>query len=251
MKKLMQILTILILAISLCATVSAENTQNKNEPLEFDPFENNDEEFSSGTNAAEISDPIEGYNRVIHAFNDKLYYYFLKPVAKGYSFIVPKPARVCVNRVFYNAAMPKRFVNCLLQGKLQGAGTELARFSINTTFGLGGLFNPAGKCIKDYNEDSGKTLGHYGIGTGMYIVWPLLGPSSLRGTAGTVLDTALNPLTYVKMEFWQKLAIRSYYSVNDTSLRLGEYEDLKQSAVDPYIALRNAYFQHRQNALNN
>ena len=71
MKKLMLILTILILAISLCATVSAENTQNKNEPLEFDPFENNDEEFSSGTNAAEISDPIEGYNRVIHAFNDR------------------------------------------------------------------------------------------------------------------------------------------------------------------------------------
>ena len=251
MKKLMLILTILILAISLCATVSAENTQNKNEPLEFDPFENNDEEFSSGTNAAEISDPIEGYNRVIHAFNDKLYFYFLKPVAKGYSFIVPSPARVCVKQVFYNAAMPKRFVNCLLQGKLQGAGLELARFSINTTFGLGGLFNPAGKCIKDYNEDSGKTLGHYGIGTGMYIVWPLLGPSSLRGTAGTVLDTALNPLTYVNMEFWQKLSIRGYYAVNDTSLRLGEYGDLKQSAIDPYIALRNAYFQHRQNALNN
>ena len=251
MKKLMLILTILILAISLCATVSAENTQNKNEPLEFDPFENNDEEFSSGTNAAEISDPIEGYNRVIHAFNDKLYFYFLKPVAKGYSFIVPRPARVCVKQVFYNAAMPKRFVNCLLQGKLQGAGLELARFSINTTFGLGGLFNPAGKCIKDYNEDSGKTLGHYGIGTGMYIVWPLLGPSSLRGTAGTVLDTALNPLTYVNMEFWQKLSIRGYYAVNDTSLRLGEYEGLKQSALDPYIALRNAYFQHRQNALNN
>ncbi|GAG26999.1 unnamed protein product, partial [marine sediment metagenome] len=97
MKRLMLILTILILAISLCATVSAENTQNKNEPLEFDPFENNDEELFGSTNG-EISDPIEGYNRVIHAFNDKLYYYFLKPVAKGYSFIVPKPARVCVNR---------------------------------------------------------------------------------------------------------------------------------------------------------
>jgi phospholipid-binding lipoprotein MlaA len=147
--------------------------------------------------------------------------------------------------------MPKRFVNCLLQGKLQGAGTELARFSINTTFGLGGLFNPAGKCLEDFNEDSGQTLGNYGIGTGMYIVWPLLGPSSLRGTAGTVLDTALNPLTYVKMKFWEKLSIRGYYSVNDTSLRLGEYEDLKQSAIDPYIALRNAYFQHRQDALNN
>ena len=147
--------------------------------------------------------------------------------------------------------MPRRFVNCLLQGKLEGAGSELARFSINTTFGLGGLFNPAGKCIKDYDEDSGKTLGHYGIGTGMYIVWPFLGPSSLRGTAGTVLDFALHPVTYLNIESWQKLSIKGYYTVNDTSLRLGEYEALKQSAVDPYIALRNAYFQHRQNALNN
>jgi phospholipid-binding lipoprotein MlaA len=251
MKKLILILTVLTLAISFCSTVSAENTQNNNGVAEFDPFENSDEELSSGTAVGEIFDPIEGYNRVMYAFNDKLYHYFLKPVAKGYSFVVPKPARVSVKRVFYNLAMPKRFVNCLLQGKLKGAGTELARFSINTTFGLGGLFDPAGKCIEDYNEDSGQTLGHYGIGTGMYIVWPFLGPSSLRGTAGTVLDTVLNPLTYVQMEFWQKLSIRGYYTVNDTSLRLGEYESLKQSAVDPYIALRNAYFQHRQDALNN
>jgi phospholipid-binding lipoprotein MlaA len=251
MKKLMLILTILTLAISLCATVSAESTQNNNEPIEFDPFENNDEDLSSGSNAGEISDPIEGYNRVMHAFNDKLYYYLLKPVAKGYNFIIPKPARVSVRRVFYNAAMPKRFVNCLLQGKFEGAGTELARFSINTTFGLGGLFNPAGKCIKDYNENSGQTLGHYGIGTGMYIVWPFIGPSSLRGTAGTVLDIALSPLTYINMELWERASIRGYDKINDTSLRLGEYENLKESAIDPYIALRNAYFQHRQNALNN
>ncbi len=251
MKKLIVILTILTLITSFYATVLAESTQNKVEPIEFDPFENSDEELSSGTATEEIFDPIEGYNRAIHAFNDKFYFYFLKPVAKGYKFIVPKPARVSVNKVFYNAAMPKRFVNCLLQGKLQGAGTELARFSINTTIGLGGLFNPAGKYFKDYNEDSEQTLGHYGIGSGMYIVWPFLGPSSLRGTAGTVFDIALDPLTYVKMKLWEKIAIRGYYTVNDASLRLGEYEDLKQSAVDPYIALRNAYFQHRQSALNN
>jgi len=251
MKKLKLILFVLFLTISFHAAVSAESTDNKNETVEFDPFENDDEEFSSGTTDGEIFDPIEGYNRIMHAFNDKLYHYFLKPVAKGYNFIVPKPARVSVKRVFYNAAMPKRLVNCLLQGKLKGAGTEFARFSINTTFGLGGLFNPAGKCIEDYNEDSGQTLGHYGMGTGMYIVWPFLGPSSLRGTTGIVLDTALSPLTYLKMELWEKLSIRGYTKTNDTSLRLGEYEDLKESAIDPYIALRNAYFQHRQNALNN
>lgn len=250
MKKYILILVVLTLAISLCATVSAETIENNNEAVEFDPFENNDNKFSSGTVIGEIFDPIEGYNRVMHAFNDKLYHYLLKPVTKGYNFIVPKPARVSVKRVFYNVAMPKRFVNCILQGKFKGAGTELARFSINTTFGLGGLFNPAGKCIGEYNEDSGQTLGYYGMGTGIYIVWPFLGPSSIRGTTGAVLDTALNPLTYVNMEFWERLSIKSYLTVNDTSLRLGEYEDLKQSAVDPYISLRNAYFQHRQNAVN-
>lgn len=251
MKKLILIFIILIMTISFHATVSAESTDSENETFEFDPFENDDEELSSGTATGEIFDPIAGYNRAMHAFNDKLYYYFLKPVAKGYNFTIPKPARVSVKRVFYNAAMPKRFVNCLLQGKFKGAGTELARFSINTTFGLGGLFNPAGKCIKDYNEDSGQTLGHYGIGTGMYIVWPFIGPSSLRGTAGTVLDIALSPLTYINMELWQRVSIRGYNKINDTSLRLGEYEDLKESAIDPYIALKNAYFQHRQSALNN
>ena len=249
MKKLILILLVLILTISFYATGSAESTDNKNEAVEFDPFEN-DDELSSGKAAGEIFDPIEGYNRVMHAFNDKLYHYFLKPVAKGYDFIVPKPARVSVKRVFYNAAMPKRFVNCLLQGKLKGAGTEFARFSINTTFGLGGLFNPAGNCIEDYNEDSGLTLGHYGMGTGIYLVWPFLGPSSIRGTTGTVLDIALSPLTYVNMELWERLSIRNYETVNDTSLRLGEYEDLKKSAIDPYIALRNAYFQNRQSALS-
>jgi phospholipid-binding lipoprotein MlaA len=251
MKNLTLIIAILFLALSLYSTVSAETTQGKNEPIDFDPFENNNEQFSSGLNAGEISDPIERYNRVIHVVNDKLYFYLLKPIAKGYNFIVPKPARISVKRFFYNAAVPKRFINCLLQGKLKGAGTELARFSINTTFGLGGLFDPAGKCIEGFNEDSGQTLGHYGIGTGIYIVWPVLGPSSLRGTAGTVLDTALDPLTYINMKLWEKLAIRRYESFNDTSLRLGEYESLKQSAVDPYIALRNAYFQHRQDALDN
>ena len=250
MKKLILILTVLTLVISLCTSVSAENIQNINTAIEFDPFEENDDELSSGTVAEKISDPIEGYNRVMHEFNDKLYHYFVKPLAKGYNFIVPKPARLSINRVFYNAAMPKRVVNCLLQGKLRGAGTELGRFSINTTFGLGGLFNPAGKCIQDYDEDSGQTLGHYGVGTGMYIVWPFLGPSSIRGTTGLVLDTALSPLSYINMDLLERVSITSYETVNDTSLKLGEYESLTESAIDPYIAVRNAYFQNRQSDLN-
>ena len=136
MKKHILLLVLTLLAIPLCTAVSAETTQNNNTTIEFDPFEESDGDLSSGAVTGEIYDPTEGYNRVMHVFNDKLYHYFLKPVAKSYNFIVPKPARVSVNRVFYNIAMPKRFINCLLQGKFTGAGTELGRFTINTTFGI-------------------------------------------------------------------------------------------------------------------
>jgi len=217
--------------------------------METDPFETEDNELSSTVNRQQIADPLEKYNRLIHAFNDKLYFYFLKPVAKGYCFAVPKPARKSIKRVFYNAAMPGRFINCVFQGKFQGAGNELARFSINTTFGLGGIFSPAENCIRKYNEDSGQTLGTYGMGQGFYIVWPFLGPSSLRGTIGSLADTALNPLTYVQIKPIERLGIKAYTDVNDISLRLEDYEQLKKSALDHYISLRNAYFQYRQGAI--
>ena len=251
MNRFIILLTILLLSLTLIPTAAAENSANNRsvETLEDDPFENDDSEMSSIQNMEVISDPLEGYNRIINAFNDKLYFYFLKPVATGYDFIVPKPARVCVKRVFHNAAMPGRFINCLLQGKLTGAGRELSRFAINTTFGLGGLFSPAESCIKQYNEDSDQTLGYYGIGTGIYIVWPILGPSSLRGTIGKIIDTGLDPLNYTKIKVYERLSIKTYDTLNKTSLKLGEYEQLKKSAIDPYISLRNAYFQHRQNAV--
>ncbi len=253
MKKFIPVIAIIILIISFNDPVSAESTDNsdQNEAIENDPFENDDMELSSGKSSGEISDPLEGYNRVINSFNDKLYFYFLKPISKGYNLILPKPARKCVNRVFNNASMPGRFINCLLQGKVKGAGLEIARFSINTTFGLGGLFSPADGCIQEYEEDSGQTLGHYGIGTGIYIVWPFLGPSNLRDTAGTFMDIGLDPLTYVNIKFRERFSIKSYDIINKTSLRLGDYEKLKESSIDPYIALRNAYSQHRQSAVNN
>lgn len=243
----MAALILIIGQIYICPDLAA--AENPPVPVEQDPFETEDPEMSTAVAGQQISDPLEGYNRIIHSFNDKLYFYFLKPIARGYSFIVPKPARKCVKRVFYNAAMPGRFINCLLQGKLHGAGDELARFSINTTFGLGGIFSPAENCIPRHNEDSGQTLGTYGIGTGFYIVWPFLGPSSLRGTAGAAIDTALDPLTHIQLKLWERLSTRTYKIVNDTSLRLGEYEQLKKASVDPYIAFRNAYFQYRQNAV--
>ena len=192
-----------------------------------------------------IRDPLQPFNRAMFHFNDKLYYWALKPVARGYRFIVPQRARVCVRKFFSNAGTPVRLVNCILQGRMKGAGTEIGRFVVNTTAGIAGLFDPAQKfCgMREQQADFDQTLGKYKMGPVIYINWPLLGPSSLRGTLGTVGDTACDPTTYL-LDTWVKLGIAVYEEVNETSLTIGNYEWLTESALDPYIAIRDAYYQN-------
>ena len=194
-----------------------------------------------------VADPIEPVNRAFFVFNDRLYFWLLKPVARGYAFVVPEALRVGIRNALTNAAMPVRLVNSLLQGKGKGAGRELARFTINTTIGMGGLFDPAkdGWGITASDEDTGQTLGAYGLGHGAYLVLPFFGPSSLRDAAGLGGDAFLNPLNYM-VDFRTAVAIRAGKAVNDVSLQIGEYEDIKAAAVDPYLAIRDGYVQHRE-----
>lgn len=193
-----------------------------------------------------IADPLEPVNRALFAFNDKAYFWVLKPVAKGYQAVVPEGARVSVRNFFSNLGTPIRLANNALQGKLKGAGTELLRFVINSTIGMAGFFDPArtGFHIEKRDEDLGQTFGRYGLGQGFYIVWPLLGPSSARDTAGSVGDLFLDPLTYIK-DPWAEAGVRTYKGENELSLTIGDYEDLKRSALDPYVAVRDAYVQNR------
>lgn len=194
------------------------------------------------------ADPFEGYNRMIYQFNDKLYFYALKPIAQGYKKIVPGKARLSVRKFFANVAMPVRFTNCALQGKMRGAGVELSRFVINSTLGLAGLFDPAKSFFKlqKYDVDSDQTLGSYGVKTGSFLMLPVFGPATVRSSFGLLGDTLLNPTTWIFPNYldYTYLLIRTYEIVNEASLTLGEYEDLKKAAIDPYIALRNAYLQH-------
>jgi phospholipid-binding lipoprotein MlaA len=173
----------------------------------------------------------------------------LKPTAQGYKAVVPEQARISVRKVFTNVAMPIRFTNCVLQGKMKGAGVEVSRFVINTTVGILGLFDPAKSYFKmnPYDEDFDQTLGYYCVDPGFFIVWPFLGPSSARGILGTVGDYLVDPLTYLLPEWPDYLGVRIYQVVNQTSLTIGDYEDLTKAAIDPYVALRNAYFQYRKN----
>lgn len=194
-----------------------------------------------------IADPLEPINRVFFHFNDKMYFWFLKPVASGYKAVVPEPARLGVKNFFSNLAFPIRFVNCLLQGKFEGVGHEVGRFITNSTIGLAGFFDVAGKHfnMKEYDEDLGQTLGSYGFGHGFFINLPFLGPSSLRDGIGDTGDAFLDPIYYSDLETKYELAIQAFEKVNDVSLIIGEYEDLKKAALDPYIAYRDAYYQYR------
>ena len=195
-----------------------------------------------------IADPLEPFNRAMFHFNDKLYFWVLKPVAQGYTRVVPEGARVSVRNFFSNVAFPIRFVNCLLQANFDGAAIELSRFTVNTLLGIGGLFDPASS--KEMNlvkqdEDFGQSLGVYGVGQGIFLTWPFLGPSTPRDTVGLVGDWFLDPVTYLT-PWYVPYGVKTYDRVNEVSLRIGDYEALKEAAIDPYLALRDAYLQYRQ-----
>ncbi|KUG22620.1 vacj family lipoprotein [hydrocarbon metagenome] len=195
----------------------------------------------------EIPDPLEPFNRAMHQFNDKLYFWALKPVAQGYKFIVPEPARVSVKNFFSNLAFPARFLSCLLQTDLSGAATEVGRFAINTVWGIGGLLDPSsGKelDLQKQDTDLGQTLGVWGVGQGFYIVWPVFGPSSPRDSVTIAGDYFLYPVSYIS-PWYAGVGVRVFEEVNATSLRIGDYEALKEAAIDPYIAFRDAYAQYR------
>jgi phospholipid-binding lipoprotein MlaA len=212
-------------------------------------------EESKEEQAPAIADPIEPFNRAMFEFNDKLYFWLLKPVAQGYKAVVPEEARVSVKNFFSNMGFPIRFVSCLLQADISCAATEVGRFTVNIVWGIGGLMDPASS--KDLNlqkqdVDLGQTLGVWGVGQGFYIVWPLLGPSSARDSIDIAGEYFLYPPSYMgAIAPWYVWPIvRSYEEVNSTSLRIGDYEALKEAAIDPYVAIRDAYVQYRWKKVN-
>jgi len=214
-----------------------------------DVFEN-EYENEDAVDTVSIADPIEPVNRVFFQFNDKVYHWVLKPVAVGYDATFSELVRVSVKNFFSNVKMPIRFVNSLLQGKFAGAGTELARFGINTTIGFVGFFDVAKFKfdLEPSDEDFGQTLGFYGLGGGMYIVWPFLGPSTLRDTVGMAGDAFLSPVSYIS-PFEVPFSLRLTETVNNTSLDIDAYDDLIAASVEPYTGVKDAYIQYRKNQI--
>ena len=226
---------------------------------EFDDAEFSDDAFADDAEFADdealgvddvvIWDPLEPVNRGIFWFNDKAYRYAIKPVARGYR-VVPKPVRTSVSNFFSNLLTPVRAVNALLQLKLKETGTELARFGINTTIGIGGLFDPADTVfdIQKHSEDFGQTLGSYGIGHGLYIVIPFLGPSSARDAIGVLGDAAVDPVVRV-FSADEAVALKAFDLINFLSLDNDTYETLTDDSIDPYTTIKDAYLQARKQSV--
>lgn len=211
-----------------------------------DEFEFGD--LEDGTAPAIIADPLEPVNRAIFVFNDKFYFWILKPITKGYRWVLPSVARTGVSNFFVNLFTPIRFTNALLQGKFDSAGTIYARFVTNTSLGVLGFGNPAKNLynLEKQDEDFGQTLGVYGVGNGFFVMLPFLGPSSLRDGLAIIPDWYLSPITYIVDSTTITLGLYFLRTVNETSFRLGDYEAIKEAALDPYAAIRDGYIQFRR-----
>lgn len=192
-------------------------------------------------------DPWERWNEPVFNFNRKLDQYLLKPVAKGYNFVMPDELQIMISNGFDNISFVPRLVNSLLQGKFLGAGRELSRFVINSTAGVGGLFDPAKDVfgILKSREDFGQTLGVWGVGPGPYLIVPFLEPLTVRDGIGKAVDSAMDPFAYFLPLIWDRLGMKVGDLVNERSLNLDLFQGFEESVIDMYSAVRHAYLQRR------
>ena len=191
-------------------------------------------------------DPLEGLNRGIYKFNDTVDKAALKPIAGAYKAVLPTPVRSGVNNFFSNLSTFVSAINNLLQFKFGNAFSEAGRFVINSTFGIAGVIDVASMDkIEKHTEDFGQTLGHWGVGSGAYIVLPFLGTSTLRDTAGLVVDTwAFDPITYIDDPATRN-QLRLLKLFDKRAQYLPGSDLLDEAALDPYAFMRDAYMQRR------
>ncbi len=201
--------------------------------------------------APDERDPWESFNRSIYSFNDGFDRAIGRPVAEAYQFILPDPVETGISNFFSNLNDVIVFVNSLLQFKFYQAASDFSRIVTNTTFGIFGIFDVATHMdLPKHNEDFGQTLATWGVGDGAYLVLPFLGSSSARDATGLLFDTALIfPIAYVKDDEarWGLIALAA---VDKRASLLEASRILDKSGVDPYVFVRDAYFQVRENLIH-
>lgn len=200
--------------------------------------------------APDDRDPWESFNRSIGSFNDAFDKAIAVPVATAYQAVLPDFIETGISNFFSNLGDVIVIVNDLLQFKFEQAGSDFSRLLMNTTFGLLGFIDVATHMdLPKHDEDFGQTLATWGVGDGAYLVLPFLGPSSVRDATGLVVDFSfLDPVTYVEDDEarWSLIALRA---VDKRANLLEASRILEQSGIDPYVALRNTYYQIRENQI--
>jgi len=212
-----------------------------------DSFDDLEDPFASKSASPEMPDPFEDYNRFMFDFNEGFYDNIMEPIVREYRDIVNEDIRMGISNIFANAMAPLKLVSSLLQGDVEKTGRVVGRTIINTTLGLGGMFDVASSAfdIDDVNEDLDQVLGSYGVPTGPYVVLPLFGPSSVRNIFGRAGGMFLSPTFHFApgVEVGGSLTVTE--QINDTSFIVDDIEQLEESTIDKYESVRDFYGQYR------
>lgn len=206
--------------------------------------------LTAGCATTERPDPLESLNRKTFAVNEALDKAVLEPVARGYARAVPRPVRTGVGNFFSNTRDAWSAANLFMQGRPAEGASDVMRFGTNTVFGVLGVFDVAsGLGMEKHGEDFGRTLGHWGLGPGAYVVLPLLGPSSVRDTVAMPLDSAAGLLGGVDdVALGNTLTALQLTATRADLLPVTDMVD--QIALDKYLFVRDAYLQRRQNQID-
>lgn len=250
-------------AIGFVLTKGSPNEDTGIDDALFDPFDDD----PTGAPIEEY-DPIEPVNSAVFEFNYRLDKYVIKPVAQVYNFFIPPDVQQSFSNVFQNIRFFPRLLNNLFQAKFEGAGIEMSRFLINSTLGVGGLFDPAGIMfeLKTPSEDLGQTLGTYGVGPGPFLMVPFFGPFTLRDGVGFIGDGFLDPFNWFILPFIKTNSIPQLVqdrsnirtirfglgggeAINLRALNLEKFQGVEEGTLDLYGAIRNGYLQQRLNAI--
>jgi len=244
------VLVFVVVATASCLLLAGSASAKENQP-----GGKGDAVSQSGNNGqSHGDDPLEGYNRIMFKVDDALDQAVIQPVATGYRAVVPHPARMGVRNFLHNLHTPVNAANNLLQGNIRGVATDLSRFAMNTTIGLGGLIDVAKDTGLSYQRaDFGQTLGVWGVGHGPYLVLPILGPSSFRDTTGLLVDGYADPFRFYLYNIHQQDLDYARDGLNGLDQREGLLDainDLRKHSFDYYAATRSAYLQARDAMIN-
>jgi phospholipid-binding lipoprotein MlaA len=205
--------------------------------------------FSAAVQAQDVADPLEGFNRTMFSVNEALDTYALRPVAKAYDTVSPLPVKAGVGNFFGNVGELWVGANNALQGKVDNAGNGLARFLINSTVGIFGLFDVASELgFERYNEDFGQTLAVWGVSEGPYLYLPVIGPRTGRDFVGWAIDSAVDPVSQINPDS-VRMGVNVLRVVDIRAGLLSTDKVIDEAAIDKYAYIRDAYLQRRNSLI--